>query len=101
MEGEDKKPSFDVEERMTFRIHDIPKSLVRDFLEFTREDCGNKGWVAIKTLLEFRKIFGFLTDHDIRITALEGKDVMDNAIKEGQEEEDKPKDFKSLGSGGK
>lgn len=102
MEEEEKaKPSFDVERRVSFRIHEMPSSVVEDFLKFTREECGNKGWVAVKTLLEYRKIFGFLIDHDLRICELEGKGVMDKAIEEGQKEEDKPKDFKPLGSGGK
>jgi len=97
-EEEKSKPSFDVEERTTFRIHDMPKSVVNELLKYTREECGNKAWVAVKQLLEFRKIFGFLTDHDIRLADLEGKGVLDKALAEGEKEDPKG-GFKPLGGG--
>lgn len=57
--------------RMTLKIWDVPAKTGAEFIQFAREECGNRSWIALEKLMEVRKVLHKLLEHEERIKSLE------------------------------
>jgi len=47
---------YQMEGRVVFKIYNMPTPVAKRLLEYSRERCGDRVWVAIDRLLELQKI---------------------------------------------
>jgi hypothetical protein len=67
-----------VEERIIYKLFDVPTMTIRRFEKFMEEKAGKKGWVALQMLLDFYETFNSLAakinDLERRIEKLESSE---------------------------
>jgi len=73
MDKVDKSDGFAVEEKMVFKVYDMPQSLSVRLISYSKEHSGNKVWVAIDQLLNQANTAQRLDAIEKRLSKLDGE----------------------------
>lgn len=82
-EEKSKEDGFEVENRITFKIYDMPTNVANNLIQRARQESGNKVWVLIKQLLERDVISNRIDDLEQRLKKIEG--AADKRALEGED----------------
>jgi len=58
--NEPENEGAELEERVNFKIFDMPIGLAQELMRYAKEECGNKVWVAIQNLMNMRAQYELL-----------------------------------------
>lgn len=73
-QNNEKKDGYEIENRITFKIYDMPTVIADKLVKYAKNDAGNKVWVAIKQLMEYQELHSRISALEKKIEELEGRE---------------------------
>ena len=74
VEGRKERPDgYEAEERITFKIYDMPEVLAKELIARAKATAGNKIWVVLQQLLEKQALYEMYETLAVQVSELAGR----------------------------